>query len=161
MGGSDPIIRAEGEGERRWFFGGGLHTWKATSADTNGSFFVAEDQLVRGKMTPLHRHPQDELVYLIEGEILYVGNGVERRVGRGTTIVTPRGVPHAFTVVSEMARILFLQAPGDGDAFYRGASVPAGEGEGAVDFAKVAEEARRTGATEILGPPPFVGRDGR
>src|SRR5512139_2366721 len=75
MGGSDPIVRAEGEGEKRWFFGGGLHTWKASAAETNGSFFVAEDALVRGKMTPLHRHPQDELVYVIEGEILYVGNG--------------------------------------------------------------------------------------
>jgi hypothetical protein len=38
--------------------------------------------------------------------------------------------------------------------FYRTASVP-GE-SGAVDFAKVGEAAKATGATVILGPPPFA-----
>ena len=26
------IVRADGEGEKLWFYGGGVHTWKATSA---------------------------------------------------------------------------------------------------------------------------------
>ena len=28
------IVRADGEGEKLWFYGGGVHTWKATSAET-------------------------------------------------------------------------------------------------------------------------------
>lgn len=157
MGGSSPIVRAEGEGERRWFFGGGLHTWKATAEETDGAFFVFEDSLTRGKTTPLHRHPdQDEMVYVIEGEILYSGSGTERRVARGGTIVTPRGIAHAFVVVSETARLLFLQTPGSGQAFYRQASEPAGEVDGPVNFAKIGEAAKQTGATEVLGPPPFA-----
>jgi hypothetical protein len=44
--------------------------------------------------------------------------------------------------------------PGSVGAFYRNASVP-GE-SGPVDFAKVGEAARATGATVILGPPPFA-----
>lgn len=152
-----PIVCAEGEGEKRWFYGGGLHTWKATAEQTGGAFFVFEDALTRGKTTPLHRHPdQDEIVYVIEGEILYSGAGSEHRVRRGGTIVTPRGTPHAFVVVSETARLLFLQTPGTGQPFYRNASEPAGEADGLVDFAKIGAAARETGATEVLGPPPFA-----
>jgi quercetin dioxygenase-like cupin family protein len=153
---SGSIVRAEGEGERRWFFGGGVHTWKATAEDTNGAFFVVEDSLAKGKSTPLHRHiDHDELVYVIEGEIIYHGDGVERRVARGGTIVTLRGVPHAFTVLSETARILFLQTPGSSQAFYRNASEPARDVDGPVDFGKVGASAAATGAMEMLGPPPF------
>ncbi len=44
-----PIIRQAGEGERYWFYGGGLHLWKATVEDTAGAFFCFEDELVKGK----------------------------------------------------------------------------------------------------------------
>jgi quercetin dioxygenase-like cupin family protein len=157
MSNSKPIVRAEGEGEKRWFYGGGVHTWKALAEDTNGAFCLFEDALTRGKVTPLHRHPDhDEMVYVIDGEILYSGDGTERRVTRGGTIITPRGVTHAFTVVSETVRLLFLQTPGSGQVFYRNASEPAGEVAGPVDFGKIGEAAKQTGVTEVLGPPPFA-----
>lgn len=149
------IVRSEGEGEKLWFYGGGVHTWKATAAETDGAFILVEDELVKGKTTPLHRHPDhDEMLYVIEGELLVRGSYGERRVGRGATIVNPRGVEHAFLVVSDTARVLFLQTPGSAEAFYRGASAPIAEGE-KVDFRKLAEVAKDTGQTEILGPPPF------
>lgn len=153
------IVRAEGEGEKLWFYGGGVHTWKATAEETGGALSLFEDTLVRGKTTPLHHHPDhEEVVYVIEGELLVHRAGGDLRVGRGTTIVTPRGVAHAFIVLSETARILSLITPGGGEAFYRKASVPlhaSGEA-GPVDFTKIAEAARETGATVILGPPPFA-----
>jgi len=156
MSNAQSIIRDEGEGERRWFFGGGLHIWKARAEETGGSFYVLEDHLTQGKVTPLHQHPDhDELAYVIEGELLYRSADSERRVGRGATIVTPRGVPHAFLVLSESARILALQAPGSAEAFYLAASEPAGEAAGRVDFGKIREAAESTGVTVVLGPPPF------
>ena len=69
-----------------------------------------------------------------------------------------KGVPHAFLVLSESARILALQTPGSGETFYRAASEPAGEGSGRVDFAKIGQAAKNTGVTAILGPPPFKKR---
>lgn len=70
--------------------------------------------------------------------------------------MNPRGAEHAVTVVSETARILFIQTPGSAETFYKGASVPMPEsGEGPVDFKKLGEVAKATGVTEILGPPPF------
>ena len=71
--------------------------------------------------------------------------------------MTPRGVSHAFTVRSPTARILAFQVPGSSQAFYWDASEPAGaEGDGPVDFGRIQEVAATTGATNVLGPPPFA-----
>jgi hypothetical protein len=65
------LVRAAHDGERRWFFGGGLHIWKATADDTDGAFLLFEDRVDHGKVTPLHLHPDsDETMIVLEGEIL-------------------------------------------------------------------------------------------
>ena len=154
-----PIVRAAGAGERLWFYGGGLHIWKVTSSETGGAFLLFEDVMSRGKTTPLHTHAQvDETLYLLEGEILLHIDGEDQRLGSGAVAMAPRGVPHAFLVTSEIARILFLETPGSSEAFYRGASEPATrelETAAPVDFARVRASAERNGGIEILGPPPF------
>lgn len=152
------IIRAAGEGEKRWFYGGGTHTWKATAEETGGAFFLFEDAMTAGKMTPLHRHPdEDEAVYVLEGEVLVHIGDREQRVGPGGMALSPRGVPHAFRVLSRVARLLTLHTPGGGGSFYWNASEPATDDtEGPVDFARVQESAKKSGAIEILGPPPFA-----
>ena len=154
-----PIVRSVGEGERLWFYGGGLHVWKASAKETGGAFLLFEDVMARGKTTPLHTHPLvDETLYVLEGEVLLHIDGKEERIGSGGIAIAPRGVPHAFLVTSETARILFLETPGSSEAFYRGASEPATpelETAAPVDFARVRASAERNGGIEILGPPPF------
>ena len=154
-----PIVRGAGAGERLWFYGGGLHTWKATAAETEGAFLLFESVMSKGKTTPLHTHPQvDETLYVLEGEILLHIDGEEQRLGSGGVATAPRGVPHAFLVTSETARVLCLETPGSSEAFYRGASEPATtelELAAPVDFARVRASAELNGGIEILGPPPF------
>jgi quercetin dioxygenase-like cupin family protein len=152
-----PIVRREGEGPRRWFYGGGTHTWKVTAEEAGGAFFLFEDALTRGKMTPLHSHPDtDETIFVLEGEILTNIDGTEHKVGPGGVTFVPRGMAHAFTVCSESARLLSLQTPGSAGPFYWNASEPAAnDGPGPVDFDRVRQVAQETGGTEILGPPPF------
>ena len=56
------------------------------------------------------------------------------------------------------ARVLCLQVPGSAEAFYRGASEPAGadtDPAGPVGFARVRESAECSGGMQVLGPPPF------
>src|SRR5260370_16246863 len=153
-----PIVRTAGQGERLWFYGGGVHIWKGAASEAGGAFLLFEDVMSRGKTTPLHTHPQvDETLYLLEGEILLHIDGEEQRVGSGGVALAPRGVPHAFLVTSETARILFLETPGSSEAFYRGASEPATtdlEISAPVDFARVRASAERTGGSDTLGPPP-------
>ena len=150
------IIRNDGEGEKFWFYGGGVHTWKLTGANTHDALAMFEDTLERGKTTPLHQHPEsDEIVYVLEGEILVYAEGNPRTVSKGGMVMTPRRTPHAFVVTSESARVLSIVTPAaPAETFYRKASTP-GE-TGPVDFGKVGDAARDSGATIILGPPPFA-----
>ena len=152
------IVRTADEGEKRWFHGGGLHVWKAKAEETAGALFAFEDRLVCGKLTPLHRHPDaDESLYVLEGEIAVVVGDTRRELGPGGFTFTPRGMAHALSVVSPTATVLTIHTPGTGEDFYFDASEPtdATAGAGPVDYASVGEAAKATGATEILGPPPF------
>jgi quercetin dioxygenase-like cupin family protein len=153
-----PIILAAGEGDKRSFLGGGLHTWKLMTEDTGDAFFLFEDLMAGGKTTPLHRHPEaDETVYVLEGEILANIGGTESRVSAGGITFTPRGTPHAFLVVSDTARLLTMQTPGVGQSFYRGASEPAiDDTSDAVDISRIQASAKdNPHGIELLGPPPF------
>jgi quercetin dioxygenase-like cupin family protein len=151
------VVRMAGEGQRRWFYGGGAHTWKVTSEESNGAFFLFEDELTEGKMTPWHCHPDtDEAIYVLEGVIDVNMDGEQQRISDGGMWMAPRGVPHAFTVVSPTARLLAFQTPGSAQSFYWDASEPAtADGAGPVDFDRIRSVASATGATTVLGPPPF------
>jgi quercetin dioxygenase-like cupin family protein len=154
-----PIIRNQGEGEHLWFAGGGVFTMKATCAETGGAFMLFEDRVVRGKTTPMHRHDdEDELVYVIDGELLVNVDGVESTVKKGGLFFAPRKTAHAFLVVSETAHLLCLQTPGSGEPFYRLVSDPVTSLDDAArppDLARLQDGARRSPSIELLGPPPF------
>jgi quercetin dioxygenase-like cupin family protein len=159
-----PIVRNDGEGERLWFYGGGMHTWKASAGETGGAFILFEDFMTKGKTTPLHVHAdEDEALYVLDGEILVHIDGTDHRIGPRGLAVAPRGVPHAFLVTSPTARLLTLQTPGSAEPFYRGASVPASADtgpDGPVDFARVRDAAEHSGGMQVVGPPPFAAAEG-
>lgn len=153
------LVRGPDDGEQRWFYGGGVHRWKATADETAGAFLLFEDCMDRGKVTPLHTHPSDETMVVMSGEIVMHLDGSECRVGAGGMVLAPRGVPHAFMVTANGTRLLCLHTPGSCEAFYRGASVPldeVAEADRIVDFDRVMRSAQQNGGIEILGPPPFV-----
>lgn len=154
-----PLVRNAADAERRWFYGGGVHTWLAKAEDTAGEFLLCEMEMEQGKLTPLHTHPADESLYVVAGEILVHLDGEEHVVAAGGLALAPRGVPHAFKVVSEGgARLLCLHTPGTCEAFYLGASEPidAATATGPVDFARIAASGEVNGGIELLGPPPFA-----
>src|SRR6266851_3061056 len=138
------LVRATEDGERRWFFGGGLHIWKATSDDT-GAFLLFEDRMDHGKVTPLHLHPDsDETMIVLEGEILMHLDGEQHTVRAGGIASAPRGIPHAFKVTGAGgARLLCLHTPGCCQGFYWDGSEPVPPGDsrgvdaGPVDMARV------------------------
>jgi len=72
--------------------------------------------------------------------------------------LAPRGVPHAFKVESDGARVLCLHTPGTCEAFYMGASEPIGATttSGPVDFDRIAASGQANGGITLLGPPPFA-----
>jgi quercetin dioxygenase-like cupin family protein len=155
-----PIVRNAGEGDKQSFRGGGLHLWKLLAEDTDGAFFLFEDTMVKDKTTPLHLHPEaHEMTYVVDGEIEVQADGSRTRVRSGGMSFVPKGVAHAFIVVSAEARLITIQSPGAvGQAFYRGASEPAvDDTTDVVDFARIqASAAENPRGITILGPPPFA-----
>jgi quercetin dioxygenase-like cupin family protein len=153
-----PLVRNADEAERRWFYGGGLHSWLVREHEVGDGFLLFEDTVEPGKRTPLHTHPgADETFYLLDGSIVLHVDGTEHELRTGGVAVVPRDVPHAFMAQADGARMLCLHTPGGGEEFYRSASVPAISGEPAppVDFDKIRAAAVATGTMTIVGPPPF------
>src|SRR5207248_1725454 len=116
--------------------------------------------MVKDKTTPLHLHPEaHEMTYVVDGEIDIQVDGNRSRVRSGGMSFVPKGVAHAFIVVSAEARLITIQSPGAvGQAFYRGASEPAVDGTADVlDLARLqASAAANPRGIAILGPPPFA-----
>lgn len=161
MAGRTAIIKGAEEGGALWF-NNDLLTFKATSEETEEAFIVFEELSQRGKVTPLHSHPDvDETFYVLEGEILVHADGAERAVGGGGFASVPRGSPHALLVTSEIARILTLITPGikEMELFFREAGEPAKERalppKGPLAIERIGAAAERYGSVLILGPPPF------
>ena len=158
----ETVALPDGEGEALWF-NNDLLTVKATGADTGGAFLAVEELARRGKVTPLHTHPEEtETFHLVEGEMLFHVDGTEKSFGPGSFVSVPPGVPHAYMVTSETARALIVITPGSGamESFFREAAEPAARRElppeGPLDIERIGTAAERTGAVKLLGPPPFA-----
>jgi quercetin dioxygenase-like cupin family protein len=156
-----PIALDPNAGEALWF-NNDLLTFKATGAQTAGAYLLIEEVARRGKVTPLHTHPVEaESFYVLEGEVFVHLDGDERPVAAGGFASVPPGVPHAYLVTSAVARTLLMITPGSGamEEFFREAGEPAVDRvlpqPGPLDIARIGAAAERTGAVEILGPPPF------
>lgn len=148
-----PVIRRAGEGEKRWFFGGAVMTWKLSSAHED--IHLMEVDMVEGKSTPVHTHPISESMWVLEGEIRYRVNDDEYEIGSGDFVMVPAGVPHAFLVTSPTAKVLGIQPTCECEPFYRGASEPIEGSACVVDFERIAQSGEQNGGITIVGPPPF------
>jgi quercetin dioxygenase-like cupin family protein len=150
-----PVVRRAGEGNRRWFFGGGVMTWKLTDAETGGELSVFEVEMEGGKRTPVHTHPIAESLWVLSGQLLYRIDAEDVELGPGDFVMVPAGIPHAFMVRSEQARAISIQPSCVCEPFYFGASEALEGSARQTDFGRLADSAAVNGGIEILGPPPF------
>ncbi len=102
-----------GEGEAWWWFGG-LATIKATSEQTDGHYCLVEVLVPEFPMEEslLHvHHFEDEGFYVLEGEMTFYVGEETIKARPGSFLFGPKDVPHAFSVDSGPARLLFLLSP--------------------------------------------------
>jgi hypothetical protein len=79
----------------------------------------------RGAAPPLHSHPQDETLYVLEGEVTVWIDKVPRLCRAGAAAFAPSGTPHTFRIESDTARMLFLSTPAGIEEYVRELSEPA------------------------------------
>lgn len=87
---------------------------KVTSNDSGGSLVVDEWGLSPGQTIPPHTHAhEDEYSFVLAGELTcYVGGEVVV-APKGSYVVKPRGVPHAFYNAGTVAvRVMEILTPG-------------------------------------------------
>jgi quercetin dioxygenase-like cupin family protein len=90
-------------------------THKVLAKDSGGSLVIDEWGLPSGGMIPPHTHArEDECSYVLEGDLMcYVGGEVVL-ASKGSYVVKPRGVPHAFyNAGTGTVRVTEILTPGE------------------------------------------------
>jgi mannose-6-phosphate isomerase-like protein (cupin superfamily) len=151
-----------GEGQT-WWWVGVLATIKATAEQTDGRYALVEILAPDGYGSVLHvHHQEDEGFYILEGEMTFYVGEQTIKARPGSFLFGPKDVPHAFTVDSGPAKLLFVFSPAGLEAGIREMGEPARSltvpprPEAQPDEAemeRLAAIGARYGA-EILGPPP-------
>jgi uncharacterized protein YjlB len=103
----------------------------------------------------LHVHENDDESFVVlEGSVEYVLDGTRVLAQAGDALHVPRGIPHAFRVVSaDGARMLGIGAPAGHEQFFALAGDPL-DAPLPPDMGRLQAAADAAGF-EILGPPPF------
>src|SRR6516164_8671454 len=112
--------------DRSVWYNGWLMTFLATGEETHGQFALIEAVGRRGNVPPPHiHHREDEIFYVLEGEIAVSVNERTIKVTPGTMVFLPRDVRHSFTIESERVRMLQLLTPAGLEGWFKEFSVPA------------------------------------
>jgi quercetin dioxygenase-like cupin family protein len=119
---------------------GGLTTFLVKSDETDSRFLLLEARTVPGAEPPPHLHyDQDEVFYILEGEIEVYCMGQVWIAKPGEVVFLPRNQAHAFYFLSPLRMLAFVQ-PGRGlDGYFEAMSSPATDMEIPASIATYAE----------------------
>ena len=149
------IIVGPGEGKLVWLQGLGVR-FLVDGEQTGGRFALVEHPLQpRALGAPLHTHEgEDEISYVMEGEVgVQVGDRVQV-AGPGAVIFKPRGIPHAFWNAGDApARLLELITPAGFERYFEEAAALFAAG-GPPDPARAAALFEQYGLQMGLGRSP-------
>ena len=116
----DDIVLPPDGGKLVWLNGLGVR-FMISGAQTQGRFALVEHPIRPLSLAaPLHTHTdEDEMSYVLEGEVgVQIGERV-LRAGPGTLVFKPRGVPHAFWNAGDApARLLELISPAGFERYF-------------------------------------------
>lgn len=142
-----------------WFMTGHVAIKLAQAANADG-LSIIEHRMAVDFGPPLHiHHDEDETFYILEGVFRFRLADEVSEASLGDTIFLPKGVPHAFRVVSPEGGRCLTMTSGRFEAMVRAASRPA-------DFVGLPEQVPPTpeqqaelatlclaNGIELIGPP--------
>jgi quercetin dioxygenase-like cupin family protein len=154
------VVRAD-RGNARWNVAGNLVHVLLGAEQTGGAFALIE--LLERQAPPRHiHHREDELIYVLEGELTVEIDGVRFPAPAGTAALIPRGSVHGFAIDKGPARLLALFTPAGTEGLFVASSEPAPSLDlppapaDAADpwrAAQLAAPFRDEHGIEVVGPP--------
>ncbi len=121
----EPILLPSQEGRALWHLGA-LLNFKALTSETGEQYWALEGLADSHMVVPLHAHTQeDEIWFVLEGEIVFTIGDVTHTSGPGTFAYIPRNVPYTFQVKSKTARWFGFGLSGNLDQWFFETGVPA------------------------------------
>ncbi|MGH2450768.1 MAG: cupin domain-containing protein [Candidatus Limnocylindria bacterium] len=123
--GPKAFVVRPGEGEILSFPGFGVQ-FKVPSEITGGQLSIIELPLKPRRLVPPHTHlSEDELSYVLEGEIGFRVGDDTLTAGPGTYVYKPKGLLHTFWNASDrLARVLEIIFPGGFEDSFRPGAPP-------------------------------------
>ncbi len=116
---SQPVLNTPGAGERVEFGNGSSAEIAVGKAESGGEYAVVRYHVARGDEPPLHTHTrEDEMVYVVDGEITAIIGDAEVDVGPGAFAALPRGVPHTIRVRGDSATVMLTLVPAGVERFF-------------------------------------------
>lgn len=164
----NPVFVAPKEGVKQYAPGGDLILSKLASAQTGGFEWIVTDVNPAGG-PPLHVHDrEDEVFYVLEGEVTFWLCEAGDRTGKsgkrvaapkGAVVFGPRGTAHTFKNCSQApARMLVMANPGANfEAFFERVGGPDAAGNPPTEqllVERTIKNAPEFGIT-VLGPNPL------
>lgn len=147
-----PILKHLAAGEGKAVALGKVALSFKAGATVGSPYTVFEMTMPVGAAQPLHTHPPDETMYVLEGELELVGeNGDRTRAAAGSVMHVPSGAAHGFVNVGKTpARMLMVSHVGQEAYFDDLAEAMSGRGD-------VADVKSRHGV-EMVGPVAARGK---
>jgi quercetin dioxygenase-like cupin family protein len=113
--------RADIQVDQHVFFRALGTTYKVLSKSVNGSAAIVEHTLEPKTIgAPMHKHThEDEISYVLEGELSVIQNGDVQTAGPGQYIVKPRGIFHTFwNAGNERVKFIEVITPGNFEYYF-------------------------------------------
>jgi len=121
---TDPTVQSATVANSRWS-PGYLFSFLLTADETGGAFTLLE-VTGKGAVPPRHiHHREDEIYYVLEGELTFEVGGRPFAAPAGSAVWLPRGIEHGFAIESDQAKVLLMLLPSGGEGYFAGAGRPA------------------------------------
>jgi quercetin dioxygenase-like cupin family protein len=78
---------------------------------TTSKATVQEYRFEPGATYPLHRHPQEQITLVLDGDLVFSADGEARELSAGAWSVVPGEVPHGITAGPAGTRFLAILVP--------------------------------------------------
>jgi quercetin dioxygenase-like cupin family protein len=104
-----------------------LWTVLASAEQTGGSYSLIEELCSLHSGPPPHTHQQDEVLYIVEGEITLIVGSEQLTAKAGTLAYIPAQCVHSFRVDADKTRLLNFHFPGGFERVLAATGVPAAQ----------------------------------